>query len=71
VIGGKVDLGAEEVMRGISEADRSGRIHWVGLIPDADLSAFYAGVSMSRRQLGRTSCPEIVGTGGLLVIPRT
>jgi glycosyltransferase involved in cell wall biosynthesis len=42
VIGGKVDLGAEEVVHRIGESDR---VHWMGLIPDADLPAFYAGAA--------------------------
>jgi glycosyltransferase involved in cell wall biosynthesis len=43
VIGGKVDHGVEELVRGFRESPRSTRVHWVGLIPDADLPAFYAG----------------------------
>ena len=45
VIGGKVDHGAEEIMRAARESGRSSRIHWVGLIPEADLPAFYAGAA--------------------------
>jgi glycosyltransferase involved in cell wall biosynthesis len=45
VIGGKVDHGVEEVLRGFRELRQSSRVHWVGLIPDADLPAFYAGAS--------------------------
>ena len=43
VIGGKVDHGGEELMRDLRESRLSSRVHWVGLIPDADLPAFYAG----------------------------
>jgi len=43
VIGGKVDHGGEELRRDLRESRLSSRVHWVGLIPDADLPAFYAG----------------------------
>ena len=42
VIGGKVDHGVEDLVRGLRESRGSSRVHWVGLIPDADLPAFYA-----------------------------
>jgi glycosyltransferase involved in cell wall biosynthesis len=42
VIGGKIDHGVEEIVRGFRE---SSHISWVGLIPDADLPAFYAGAA--------------------------
>lgn len=42
VVGGKVDHGVEEIVRGFG-GGQSSRITWVGLIPDADLPAFYAG----------------------------
>jgi len=42
VIGGKVDHGAHEILRGIGE---SSRINWVGLIPESDLPAFYSGAA--------------------------
>src|SRR5215472_9634934 len=45
VIGGKVDHGVEELVRSFRESPRSSRVHWVGLIPDADLPAFYAGAT--------------------------
>jgi glycosyltransferase involved in cell wall biosynthesis len=45
VIGGKVDHGAEEIERSLQDSPRSSRIHRVGLIPDADLPAFYAGAA--------------------------
>ena len=45
VIGGKVDHGAAEIMRAARRSGRSSRIHWVGLIPEADLPAFYAGAA--------------------------
>jgi glycosyltransferase involved in cell wall biosynthesis len=45
VIGGKVDHGVEEVVRSFRQSPRSSRVHWVGLIPDADLPAFYAGAT--------------------------
>jgi glycosyltransferase involved in cell wall biosynthesis len=45
VIGGKVDHGVKELVRGFRESARSNRVHWVGLIPDADLPAFYAGAT--------------------------
>jgi glycosyltransferase involved in cell wall biosynthesis len=88
VIGGKVDHGAEEIVRGFGE---SSRINWVGFIPDADLPAFYAAAAcfvypslfegfglplVEAMACGcpvvssdRTSCPEVVGTAGLLVDP--
>ena len=45
VIGGKVDHGTGDLMRAARESGRQGRIHWVGLIPEADLPAFYAGAA--------------------------
>src|SRR5262249_12037080 len=45
VIGGKVDHGAGDILRGVRDARRSSFVHWVGFIPDADLPAFYAGAS--------------------------
>jgi glycosyltransferase involved in cell wall biosynthesis len=45
VIGGKPDHGAEQIMRAAREAGRTSRIHWVGLIPEADLPAFYSGAA--------------------------
>ncbi len=32
-------------MRDLRESGRTSRVHWVGLIPDADLPAFYAGAA--------------------------
>ena len=43
VIAGKVDHGVEEIVRSFRESPRSNRVRWVGLIPDADLPAFYGG----------------------------
>jgi glycosyltransferase involved in cell wall biosynthesis len=45
VIGGKVDHGVEDIVRGFRDSGRSKGVHWVGLVPDADLPAFYAGAS--------------------------
>jgi glycosyltransferase involved in cell wall biosynthesis len=45
VIGGKVDYGVEELVRGFRESGRASRVHWVGAIPDGDLPAFYAGAT--------------------------
>jgi glycosyltransferase involved in cell wall biosynthesis len=45
VIGGKVDHGVERLVRDFRESPRSSRLHWVGLIPDDDLPAFYAGAT--------------------------
>jgi glycosyltransferase involved in cell wall biosynthesis len=91
VIGGKVDHGADDILRGVRDSRRSSFVHWVGLIPDADLPAFYAGATcfvypslfegfglplLEAMACGcpvvssdRTSCPEVVGTAGLLVDP--
>ena len=43
VIGGKVDHGADDILRDVRDSGLSGAVQWVGLIPDADLPAFYAG----------------------------
>jgi glycosyltransferase involved in cell wall biosynthesis len=43
VIGGKPDYGVEEIWRGADPAGGTGGVHWVGLIPDGDLPAFYSG----------------------------
>jgi len=45
VIGGKIDHGGAELVRGLRGPRRSSRVQWVGLIPDADLPAFYAGAT--------------------------
>ncbi len=45
VIGGKADHGVEELVRGFRESRQSSSVRWVGLIPDADLPAFYAGAT--------------------------
>jgi len=45
VIGGKVDHGVEDLVRGFRASSRPSRVRWVGLIPDADLPAFYAGAT--------------------------
>jgi len=42
VIGGKVDHGAQEILRRVGG---SSRITWVGLIPESDLPAFYTGAA--------------------------
>jgi glycosyltransferase involved in cell wall biosynthesis len=45
VIGGKLDHGGYEFMRAVQDSRRSSRVQWIGLIPDADLPAFYAGAT--------------------------
>jgi glycosyltransferase involved in cell wall biosynthesis len=45
VIGGKIDHGGEEIVRGLRDSRPSNGLKWVGLIPDADLPAFYAGAT--------------------------
>jgi glycosyltransferase involved in cell wall biosynthesis len=45
VIGGKIDHGGAEIVRGLRDSRRSSRVQWVGLIPEADLPAFYAGAT--------------------------
>jgi glycosyltransferase involved in cell wall biosynthesis len=91
VIGGKPDHGADDILRSIRDSRRSNSVHWVGLLPDADLPAFYAAATcfvypslfegfglplLEAMACGcpvvssdRTSCPEVVGTAGLLVDP--
>jgi glycosyltransferase involved in cell wall biosynthesis len=44
VVGGREDHGAREFMRTV-RASAGGAVRWVGLIPDADLPAFYAGAA--------------------------
>src|SRR5207245_964423 len=45
VVVGKARHGVEELVRGFRESRQSSSVRWVGLIPDADLPAFYAGAT--------------------------
>jgi glycosyltransferase involved in cell wall biosynthesis len=45
VVGGREDHGAAEFMRALGAAGSSRQVRWVGLIPGADLPAFYGGAA--------------------------